>query len=124
MALDTSARINPYEINGTITSTGLENGIGPYKFRKGGISVDMGATSSNSTDVVQVDVVFPGKDPSDSNNVILSFTDQTVPISFTVVGDFQELKGPCDIYLYATTCTGTIEAKLISNSYNATGRRG
>lgn len=118
-------RINPAEINGTITSTGVANAIGPYKFQPPTMrGVDVQAVSTNSTDVVEIIAVPCGADQTDANNYIATFASQTCPVGETVAGDYNELKSPCDIYVYASTCTGTITVRIIGNKQSAASSGG
>lgn len=118
-------RINPTQINGTITSTGVANAIGPYKFQPPTMrGVDVQAVSTNSTDVVEVIAVPCGADQTDANNYIATFASQTCPVTKTVAGDYGGVKSPCDIYVYASTCTGTITVRIVGIKVSTSGYGG
>jgi len=110
-----SNRINPAQVNGTITATGTGNAIGPYKFRIGASldGVNIYGYSTNATDVFSVIVVPPGTDFTNANNQIIAKTALTCPnlASFSNKTAVNMLPS-CDIYVYATTCTGTMTVAM------------
>lgn len=110
-----SNRINPAQVNGTITATGTANAIGPYKFRAGSSidGVNIRAYSTNTTDVFSVIAASPDVDFTVAANQIIAKTAQTCPsvVSFSNKSSNQELPS-CDLYVYATTCTGTITVAI------------
>lgn len=106
-----SNRINPAQVNGTITATGTGNAIGPYKFRIGASldGVNIRGYSTNATDVFSVIIVPPDTDFTNANNQILRWTGLTCPAATFFSNKLGNLPLPSsDIYVYATTCTGTI----------------
>lgn len=111
-----SNRINPAQVSGTITATGTANAIGPYKYRIGSSSVGVAVTlvSTNTTDVLSVVAVPPDADFTSGNNTIITYASLGVPncLSFSAVAANNSTLPNCDIYVYATTCTGTISVVI------------
>lgn len=112
------ARTNPFAINGTITATGVANAIGPYRYRGSSNmnSIRIAATSTNVTDVCSIIFVEPGVAPSvnvDEAPIISNYTPAsglTCPFNFTI--DRHQMGGEYDVYVFATTATGTISVKI------------
>lgn len=111
-------RVNPFEIDGTITATGIANAIGPYRYRGGRTmdSVRVSANSTNITDVCSIIILEPNTVPSanvDEALIVSNYTPAsglTCPFSFTI--DRHQMGGQVDVYVFATTATGTIKVKI------------
>lgn len=114
-------RINPNELTFTaISGTGVANAVGPYRFRPGRAigGVTISGTSSNATDVVQVAVVEPGGAAPTTNTAEIPYivnkgsAQAALTVPFSATFDAAQLGGPCDIYVYATTNTGSITVNI------------
>jgi hypothetical protein len=118
--LATVKRVNPAMLSGTLVGSGIANALGPYRFRPGrsvaGVSVS--AVSTNTTDTVTVAVTEPGAATSANttgaiyNPSLGSAAVITATVPFTLALDDYLINGPCDIYVYAGTNTGTIVANI------------
>ena len=116
-----SNRINPAQVTGTITATGTAHAIGPYKFRVGSSIKGINVTvySTNTTDVVSIVGVPPDTDFTSANNQVELNASIGCP-SVTNFNGASSLLATSDMYVYATTCTGTIT--VIIEKVSATSR--
>lgn len=115
-------RVNPANLQGTITATGIgtaNSTVGPYSFRgapsmKG---VEILATSTNTTDAVQIYLTEPGTALA-TNAAAKPYNAQgggsigALTVPFNIVLDSDLLGGKCDIYVVGTTATGTISVTI------------
>jgi len=103
-----SIRINPQEINGTLSSTGISHADGPYNFR-GGRSVQgvvLSGESTNTTDKIALWACAPGETPgTNTGAVIVAATLTPFITKVTLGGDF-------DLYVVPDTNTGTLKYRL------------
>jgi hypothetical protein len=101
-------RINPAEINGTLTSTGISHAAGPYNFRNGRSiqGVVLSGESTNTTDKIALWACAPGATPGTNTCFVLVAATAT-PFLVDV-----PLGGSFDLYVVPDTNTGTLKYRL------------
>lgn len=103
-----TSRINPAEINGTLTSTGVANAAGPYRLRAGRSvqGVVLSGESTNTTDKIALHACMPGETPGTNPDTVLVAA-TAVPFTTSV-----SLKGNFDLYVVPDTNAGTLKYRL------------
>lgn len=101
-------RVNPAEINGTLSGTGSGNAAGPYRFR-GGRSVQgvvLSGESTNTTDKIALWACAPGDTIGTNTSFVLVAATATPFLTKVTLG------GTFDLYVVPDTNAGTLKYRL------------
>lgn len=105
-------RVNPVEITGTITATGIANGVGPYRFRRDKYENSVRISVTGSTDTFSIVICEPNATTSENFIVSNYVAASGLVAPFSFVPDAHQVGGQCDIYVVGTTVVGTSIVKV------------